>query len=72
MVGNYYSLKSEHEKAILYFKRALKLESRYLSAWTLMGHEYVELKNPAAAVEAYRKAVGHTYILPLLISLTGI
>ena len=28
-----------------------------LSAWTLMGHEYVELKNTAAAVDAYRHAV---------------
>ena len=26
-------------------------------AWTLMGHEYIELKNPAAAVASYRKAV---------------
>jgi anaphase-promoting complex subunit 8 len=23
-----------------------------------MGHEYVELKNPAAAIESYRRAVG--------------
>eukprot|EP01120_Amphizonella_sp_Union-15-10_P015448 TRINITY_DN7954_c0_g1_i3.p1 TRINITY_DN7954_c0_g1~~TRINITY_DN7954_c0_g1_i3.p1 ORF type:complete len:560 (+),score=103.78 TRINITY_DN7954_c0_g1_i3:125-1804(+) len=57
IIGNYYSLKSEHEKAVLYFKRALKLNRRYLSAWTLMGHEYLEMKNTAAAIEAYRKAV---------------
>ena len=40
-----------------YFQRALKLDATYLSAWTLMGHEYVEMKNPNAAVEAYRRAV---------------
>ena len=50
-------LKAEHEKAVLYFRRALKLNRHFLSAWTLMGHEYVELKNTAAAVDAYRHAV---------------
>jgi len=57
VIGNYYSLKGEHEKAVLYFRRALKLNRSFLSAWTLMGHEYVELKNTAAAVDAYRHAV---------------
>ena len=56
--GNYYSLKSEHEKAVLYFRRALKINRNYLAAWTLLGHEYLELKNTHAAVEAYRRAVG--------------
>jgi len=58
-VGNYYSLKSEHEKAVTYFQKALKLNRNYLAAWTLLGHEYLELKNTHAAVEAYRRAVGH-------------
>jgi anaphase-promoting complex subunit 8 len=57
-VGNYYSIKNEHEKAVLYFKRALKLNREYISAWTLMGHEYLELTNTHAALEAYRRAVG--------------
>jgi len=57
VVGNYYSLKGRHERAIVYFQRALKLDNRYLSAWTLMGHEFVELRNTAAAVQCYRKAV---------------
>ncbi|GAB4814903.1 hypothetical protein N2152v2_001949 [Parachlorella kessleri] len=57
IIGNYYSLKGQHEKAVLYFRRALKLNPQYLSAWTLMGHEYVEMKNPPAAIEAYRHAV---------------
>ena len=57
VVGNYYSLKSEHEKAIMYFRRALTLDRNSLSAWTLMGHEYVELKNTHAAIESYRRAV---------------
>ncbi|KAK9814160.1 hypothetical protein WJX72_001350 [[Myrmecia] bisecta] len=57
IIGNYYSLKGQHEKAVLYFRRALKLNRHYLSAWTLMGHEYVEMKNPPAAIDAYRRAV---------------
>jgi len=57
ILGNYYSLKMYHEKAVLYFQRALKLNPNYLSAWTLMGHEYVEMKNTKAAIYAYRKAI---------------
>lgn len=57
VIGNYYSLLSQHEKAVQYFRRALTLDRRCLSAWTLMGHEYVELKNTHAAIESYRRAV---------------
>jgi len=57
IVGNYYSLCSEHEKAVIYFRRALTLDRTFLSAWTLMGHEYVEMKNTHAAIESYRRAV---------------
>lgn len=57
VIGNYYSLKSEHEKAVVYFRRALTLDRNFLSAWTLMGHEYVEMKNTHAAIESYRRAV---------------
>ncbi|KAK2190637.1 hypothetical protein NP493_72g01031 [Ridgeia piscesae] len=57
IIGNYYSLRSQHEKAVLYFQRALKLNPNYLSAWTLMGHEYMELKNTPAAIQAYRHAI---------------
>jgi anaphase-promoting complex subunit 8 len=61
--GNHYSLRSEHEKAVKYFRRATQLDRTYLSAWTLMGHEYVEMKNSHAAIEAYRRAVGNSYVL---------
>jgi anaphase-promoting complex subunit 8 len=57
ITGNYYSLLSQHEKAVSYFRRALTLDRSCLSAWTLMGHEYVELKNTHAAIESYRRAV---------------
>lgn len=57
VIGNYYSLRAQHEKAVLYFQRCLKLNPHYLSAWTLMGHEYMEMKNTPAAIEAYRQAI---------------
>lgn len=56
--GNHYSLRLEHEKAVKYFRRAVQLDRTFLSAWTLMGHEFIEMKNSQAAVEAYRRAVG--------------
>jgi len=57
VIGNYYSLYDQHEKAVTYFQRALKLNPQYTSAWTLMGHEFMERKNTSAAIEAYRKAI---------------
>lgn len=57
IVGNYYSRNSEHEKAVMYFRRALTLDRNCQSAWTLMGHEYLEMKNTHAALESYRRAV---------------
>lgn len=57
IIGNYYSLKGQHEKSVVYFRRALKLDKNCLTAWTLMGHEFVEMKNTPAAVDAYRRAV---------------
>jgi anaphase-promoting complex subunit 8 len=41
VIGNYYSLMGEHLKAIVYFRKALKLDRTCLPAWTLMGHEYL-------------------------------
>ncbi|XP_062509476.1 cell division cycle protein 23 homolog [Corticium candelabrum] len=57
VIGNYYGLRGEHHKSVQYFQRACLLDPSYLSAWTLLGHEYVELKNIPAAIQAYRKAV---------------
>lgn len=56
--GNYYSLRNEHEKAVRYYQRAVQLHPTYGAAWTLMGHEYLEMKNSHAAIEAYRRGIG--------------
>ncbi|KAF1986578.1 TPR-like protein [Aulographum hederae CBS 113979] len=57
VAGNFLSLTSQHEKSVIYFRRALTLDRSFASAWTLMGHEYVEMKNTHAAIESYRRAV---------------
>jgi len=56
-VGNFYSHRKEREKAILNFQRALKLNPRFGSAWTLMGYEYMEMKLTQQATQAFRNAV---------------
>lgn len=67
--GNYYSIRADHTKAVKYFQRALKLNPQYLSAWTLMGHEFMEMKNTNAAIQSYRKAVGEYTISAIQFSL---
>ncbi|KAK0212561.1 hypothetical protein DFS33DRAFT_1282647 [Desarmillaria ectypa] len=56
-VGNYYSVRSYHIDAIKYFKRAVDLDPTYDTALTLMGHEYIEMKNAQAAITAYRQTL---------------
>lgn len=57
VLGNYYALISEHEKAVRQFKRAIMLDYKFLEVYTLLGHEYLELKNLMSSIEAYNSAV---------------
>ena len=57
VLGNYYSLIGDHPKAALYFQRAIKLDRNFLAAYTLLGHEFLEIKNVTSAIEAYNSAV---------------
>ena len=57
VIGNFYALKGEHPKAIAFFKRALKLDNSFLPVYTLMGHEFLEMKIISSAVESYRTAI---------------
>lgn len=56
VLGNLWSLQGEHERAAISFRRALRLDPRLPSAWVLVGHEFVELHNPSAAISAYLRA----------------
>ncbi|CAJ16598.1 TPR repeat, putative [Trypanosoma equiperdum] len=57
VVGNYYVLMGAHDRGVLHFRRAVAADPTFIAAWTLLGHAYLETKNSAAAVEAYRAAV---------------
>lgn len=56
-LANFYSLRAQHDKAATYFARALKLDPTNVSAWILMGHEFMELKKTEDAIKAYRSAI---------------
>jgi anaphase-promoting complex subunit 8 len=58
VIGNFYSLFGDHEKACTYFKRAVQLDKTNHTSWILLGHEYLELKNHSMAIDAYTKASG--------------
>lgn len=57
LLGNHYSARREHEKAVRAFRKATYLDRTYGAAWTLMGHEYYDLANYHAAIESYRRAI---------------
>ncbi|VDN55169.1 unnamed protein product [Dracunculus medinensis] len=57
IVANYYSLRGEHDRAVTFLQRCLKLNPQNSSAWTLIGHESMEQKNHSAACLAYRRAI---------------
>lgn len=56
-LANFYSLRAQHDKAAIYFARALKLDPTNVSAWILMGHEFMEMKKTEDAIKAYRSAI---------------
>jgi anaphase-promoting complex subunit 8 len=57
VLGNFYSLRGDHDKAIAYFRRAIRLNEVDHSAWILLGHEFLEKKNCCMALEAYSRGV---------------
>ncbi|EAY14887.1 TPR Domain containing protein [Trichomonas vaginalis G3] len=56
VLGNFFALSGRHEDAIEQFAMCLRFDSDFSFAWTLIGHEYIELQNSSAATAAYIKA----------------
>ena len=67
-IGNFYSLLGDHDKAVVYFKRAVRLNKKDHTAWILLGHEYLELKNHSMAIEAYTRALGDPFFTTCMYS----
>lgn len=56
-IGNYYSLRKDHVRAIEHFLKAIDLGPQHAISYTLIGHEYMELKNTANAIKFYTKSI---------------
>lgn len=56
-IANSYSAREQHMKAIVHFTRALRLNPDHLNSWTLIGHEYLEMKMFEKAYQAYMFAI---------------
>ena len=57
VTGNYYSLRGDHQKAIDFFERAIRLNPLEKSGiYILLGHEYTEINESQLAINAYKKA----------------
>ena len=54
--GNFFAISGKHENAIAQFAMALRFDISFGFAWTLIGHEFIELGNVSAAISAYTKA----------------
>lgn len=46
------------------------MNPQYLSAWTLLGHEFMEMKSTNGAIHSYRQAIGKILEHFLLASVT--
>ncbi|KAH9411187.1 hypothetical protein HK407_07g11790 [Ordospora pajunii] len=56
-IANYYSMKSNHEKAIEYFRLGVRLNPCSSILHTLIGHEYLEMKKMECAISSYNTAL---------------
>ena len=59
VVGNCYSLQRESEAALSFFKRSIQLNPYYSYAYTLCGHEFVEIENFQQAKVYYLQAIAN-------------
>lgn len=57
VIGNLYSINKQHEKALIWFRRALIIDPNYENALIVSGNEYVEIKSPKDAIAAYCAAI---------------
>ena len=63
VLGNFYGLRGDHDMAIVYFRRAVRLNKNDHSAWILLGHEYLEQTNCSMAIEAYSRGLGMVILI---------
>lgn len=56
-LANYYSFKKDHYKSVKYFLNAIKLSNKFTICYTLIGHEFMEIKNYQEAIRNYTLSI---------------
>lgn len=56
VAGNCYSLQKEHETAIKYLEKAIKVDPNFVYAYTLLGHELISAEKLDQATTYFRSA----------------
>ena len=57
VVGNCFSLHKEHDAAIKFFQRATQINSNFVYAYNLLGHEYFLIEEMEKGLSCFRKAI---------------
>ncbi|KAI3410076.1 TPR [Globodera pallida] len=57
IAGNCFSVEKQHETAIECLERAIRLDHRFAYAYSLLGHELIDMNDFGRAAQAFRKAV---------------
>ncbi|GAU87739.1 hypothetical protein RvY_00544 [Ramazzottius varieornatus] len=57
VIGNYYSLLEQSDRAIEHYSKALRANSENQTAWLNLGYEYMGLKNYTRATSSFQKVV---------------
>lgn len=65
VIGNLYSILQQHEKALVWLRRALIIDPNYEAALIVSGNEYIELKSPGEAISAFLSASSKIYTLSI-------
>lgn len=63
VIGNLYSILQQHEKALIWLRRALMIDPNYEAALIVLGNEYIELKSPSDAISTFLAASSTMKIL---------
>lgn len=57
VAANCFSLEKQHETAVECLERAIRLDSRFGYAYSLLGHELIILNQLGRAAQAFRQAI---------------
>jgi anaphase-promoting complex subunit 3 len=59
IVGNCFSLEKQRETAVECLERAIRLDPKFGYAYSLLGHELIEMNDLPRAANAFRQGFDH-------------